>query len=126
MAQGVANLSQDERMQEVLRMLETRDSVHVSELAKTFAVSEVTVRSDLSALARQGLVARVRGGVRPLQGLFRRLVEARELRVMVADPGGDLGHLGIYGADLFADVLLGGAAAQAHHAQNHRPRDKHF
>jgi len=67
MAQGVANLSQDERMQEVLRMLETRDPVHVAELAKAFAVSEVTVRSDLGQLARQGLVARVRGGVRPLQ-----------------------------------------------------------
>src|ERR671920_2636628 len=67
MAPSVANLSQQERMQEVLRMLETRDSVHVAELSKAFAVSEVTVRSDLSELARQGLVARVRGGVRPLQ-----------------------------------------------------------
>jgi DeoR/GlpR family transcriptional regulator of sugar metabolism len=67
MAQDVANLSQHERMQEVLRMLENRDSVHVAELSKAFAVSEVTVRSDLSQLARQGLVARVRGGVRPLQ-----------------------------------------------------------
>jgi DeoR/GlpR family transcriptional regulator of sugar metabolism len=54
-------------MQQVLQMLETRDSVHVTELAETFAVSEVTVRSDLTELARQGLVARVRGGVRPLQ-----------------------------------------------------------
>jgi DeoR/GlpR family transcriptional regulator of sugar metabolism len=67
MAQNVANLSQDERMQEVLRLLETRESVHVAELAKAFSVSEVTVRSDLSQMARQGLVARVRGGVRPLQ-----------------------------------------------------------
>src|ERR671920_2558158 len=67
MAPSVANLSQQERMQEVLRMLETRDSVHVAELSKAFAVSEVTVRSDLSELARQGLVARVRGGVRPLE-----------------------------------------------------------
>jgi DeoR/GlpR family transcriptional regulator of sugar metabolism len=67
MPQDVANLSQQERMQEVLRMLETRDSVHVAELSKAFAVSEVTVRSDLSQLAREGLVARVRGGVRPLQ-----------------------------------------------------------
>ncbi len=48
-------------------MLETRDSVPVSELSETFAVSEVTVRSDLTALAQQGLVARVRGGVRALQ-----------------------------------------------------------
>ena len=67
MAQNVANLSQDERMQEVLRLLETRDSVHVAELAKSFSVSEVTVRSDLAQMARQGLVARVRGGVRALQ-----------------------------------------------------------
>jgi DeoR/GlpR family transcriptional regulator of sugar metabolism len=61
------NLSQPERMQHVLHMLETRDSVPVSELSETFSVSEVTVRSDLTALARQGLVARVRGGVRALQ-----------------------------------------------------------
>src|SRR4051794_22810846 len=54
-------------MRRVLELLETRDSVHVAELAEAFAVSEVTVRSDLAALAEQGLVARVRGGVRPLQ-----------------------------------------------------------
>jgi DeoR/GlpR family transcriptional regulator of sugar metabolism len=66
-AHSVPSLSQNERMQQVLQMLETRDSVHVTELAETFAVSEVTVRNDLSELARQGLVARVRGGVRPLQ-----------------------------------------------------------
>jgi DeoR/GlpR family transcriptional regulator of sugar metabolism len=60
-------LSQVERMQRVLQMLETRDAVHVAELSEAFSVSEVTVRSDLSELARQGLVARVRGGVRPLQ-----------------------------------------------------------
>jgi DeoR family transcriptional regulator of aga operon len=65
--QNVANLSQQERMQEVLRMLETRDAVHVAELSKAFGVSEVTVRSDLAQLARQGLVARVRGGVRALE-----------------------------------------------------------
>jgi DeoR/GlpR family transcriptional regulator of sugar metabolism len=59
--------SQQERMEKVLQMLETRDSLHVAELAEAFSVSEVTVRSDLSALASQGLVARVRGGVRALQ-----------------------------------------------------------
>jgi DeoR/GlpR family transcriptional regulator of sugar metabolism len=60
-------LSQHERMQRILSMLETRASVPVSELSEAFAVSEVTVRSDLTSLARQGLVARVRGGVRALQ-----------------------------------------------------------
>jgi DeoR/GlpR family transcriptional regulator of sugar metabolism len=61
------NLSQSERMQYVLRLLEVRAYVPVAELSETFAVSEVTVRSDLAALARQGLVARIRGGVRALQ-----------------------------------------------------------
>jgi DeoR/GlpR family transcriptional regulator of sugar metabolism len=60
-------LSPNDRRQEVLRLLQTRESVHVTELASTFSVSEVTIRSDLSELARQGLVARVRGGVRALQ-----------------------------------------------------------
>lgn len=60
-------LPQQERLQSILRLLETRDSVSVSELSKAFTVSEVTIRSDLTALARQGLVARVRGGVRALQ-----------------------------------------------------------
>jgi DeoR family transcriptional regulator of aga operon len=61
------NLSQQERKQHVLRLLESRDYVQVAELSETFAVSEVTVRSDLTALAQQGLVARIRGGVRALQ-----------------------------------------------------------
>ena len=67
MSPDVGNVSQEGRMQHVLQLLETRDSVHVTELSELFAVSEVTVRSDLAELARQGLVARVRGGVRPLQ-----------------------------------------------------------
>jgi len=54
-------------MQHVLRLLETRDYVQVAELSQTFSVSEVTVRSDLGQLARQGLVARIRGGARALQ-----------------------------------------------------------
>jgi DeoR/GlpR family transcriptional regulator of sugar metabolism len=62
-----SNLSQSERMRHVLRLLETRDYVPVAELSEVFAVSEVTVRSDLAELARQGLVARIRGGVRALQ-----------------------------------------------------------
>jgi DeoR/GlpR family transcriptional regulator of sugar metabolism len=54
-------------MRYVLRLLESRDSVQVSELAKTLAVSEVTVRGDLDLLASQGLAARVRGGIRMLK-----------------------------------------------------------
>src|SRR5438128_10378071 len=65
--QELRNLTQTERMRHVLYLLETRDYVPVAELSEAFAVSEVTVRSDLTELARQGLVARIRGGVRALQ-----------------------------------------------------------
>lgn len=63
----LSNLSQAQRSQHVLRLLETRDYVAVRELSETFGVSEVTVRSDLGELARQGLVARIRGGVSALE-----------------------------------------------------------
>jgi DeoR family transcriptional regulator, aga operon transcriptional repressor len=66
-SERLAALSQEQRGEHVMRLLELRDSVQVSELAELFSVSEVTVRSDLSELARRGLVARVRGGVRALQ-----------------------------------------------------------
>jgi DeoR/GlpR family transcriptional regulator of sugar metabolism len=54
-------------LRHVLWLLETRDYVPVAELSEAFAVSEVTVRSDLTVLAKQGLVARIRGGVRAIQ-----------------------------------------------------------
>src|SRR5262249_29479987 len=54
-------------MDHVLRLLETRDYVQVAELSQRFAVSEVTVRNDLTQLARDGLVARIRGGARALK-----------------------------------------------------------
>jgi DeoR family transcriptional regulator of aga operon len=63
----VPTLTATQRMGRILELLETRDGLGVSELADEFLVSEVTVRHDLSELARQGLVARVRGGVRPLE-----------------------------------------------------------
>ncbi len=54
-------------MSRVLELLETQDAVSVTGLARAFAVSEVTIRSDLASLARQGRLARIRGGARALQ-----------------------------------------------------------
>jgi DeoR/GlpR family transcriptional regulator of sugar metabolism len=85
MTDDFRSFSQEQRMQQVLRMLETRDSVHVTELTEAFSVSEVTVRSDLATLARQGLVARVRGGVRALQRGQSELAFDLRLRIE-ADP----------------------------------------
>lgn len=61
-------LSVDERLQAVLKLLETRTRVTVQELSHRFAVSQVTIRSDLGYLADQGLVERTRGGARAARG----------------------------------------------------------
>src|SRR3954471_8454435 len=63
----LVNLTRPERREHVLRLLETRAYVPVAELSTTYAVSHVTVRNDLTELARQGLVAPTPGGVRALQ-----------------------------------------------------------
>jgi DeoR/GlpR family transcriptional regulator of sugar metabolism len=78
-------MSRTERLQRVLELLETRDGVHVSELVDEFSVSEVTVRQDLSELARQGLVARVRGGVRAVHRGQSELAFDIRLRLQVEE-----------------------------------------
>jgi DeoR/GlpR family transcriptional regulator of sugar metabolism len=50
-----------QRRQEILRAVRG-GTAHVSELAESFGVSEMTVRRDLGALARDGKLERVHGG----------------------------------------------------------------
>jgi DeoR family transcriptional regulator, aga operon transcriptional repressor len=51
-----------ERRNRIAEMVARQGVVRVGELSETFRVSEVTIRSDLDLLARQGLVVRDRGG----------------------------------------------------------------
>ena len=50
-----------QRRQEILRAVRA-GTAHVADLAESFGVSEMTVRRDLSALARDGKLERVHGG----------------------------------------------------------------
>jgi ribose transport system substrate-binding protein len=52
----------DVRRGEILRTLEADGGVRVASLAARFGVSEVTIRSDLTILDRQGRLTRVHGG----------------------------------------------------------------
>lgn len=56
---GLPTVLRRERVREAVR---ERDFVSVAELSARFGVSEVTIRSDLDALAEDGHVHRVRGG----------------------------------------------------------------
>src|SRR3546814_2157663 len=50
------------RHERILSLLESRGFVSIGSLAKSFAVSEQTVRRDLNDLERRGLVTRYHGG----------------------------------------------------------------
>jgi len=52
----------EERQKKILELLQRRGSLRISELTGLFGVSEVTLRADLSALARQGQLQRTHGG----------------------------------------------------------------
>ncbi len=51
-----------ERHQAILDLLESKDSLQVTELVEMFDVSEMTIRRDLDVLERKGLLRRVHGG----------------------------------------------------------------
>ncbi len=57
-----ATLSAGSRREHMLGLIKAREFVRVSELSERFGISEVTVRSDLEALAVRGDIHRVRGG----------------------------------------------------------------
>ena len=55
-------LTVDERREKILGLLNQKGKVRVGELSKLFAISEVTIRIDLSELETAGMVERVHGG----------------------------------------------------------------
>ncbi|HVJ44616.1 MAG TPA: DeoR/GlpR family DNA-binding transcription regulator [Dongiaceae bacterium] len=57
------NFGTDDRRQHMLSFIRAKDFVRVQDLSREFRVSEVTIRSDLDILARDGSVRRVHGGV---------------------------------------------------------------
>jgi DeoR family transcriptional regulator of aga operon len=57
--------SPSERRKRMLDMIKKREFARVGELSDRFGISEVTVRSDLQALAEQGHIHRVHGGAIP-------------------------------------------------------------
>jgi DeoR/GlpR family transcriptional regulator of sugar metabolism len=53
---------QTERRQSILDLIDREGAIQVNDLFKRFPVSEMTLRRDLAALERQGLLRRVHGG----------------------------------------------------------------
>lgn len=56
------NVAVEQRRAEIIELIQRTGSVRVTELAKMYSISEVTVRSDLEYLESQGQLSRVHGG----------------------------------------------------------------
>ena len=54
----------DERFRRILEIIRKNQSVTVQELVKQIGISESTVRRDLAALDKKGLLHKVHGGCR--------------------------------------------------------------
>src|SRR5262245_58015276 len=63
--EGTEGLALEDRRRRIRGLLQERARVTVSELARQFGVSAVTIRSDLSALDGIGALVRVHGGALP-------------------------------------------------------------
>jgi DeoR/GlpR family transcriptional regulator of sugar metabolism len=57
-----------QRQERILEEVRARGGARVSDLVELLAVSDMTVRRDIAALARRGLVARVHGGATAVSG----------------------------------------------------------
>jgi DeoR/GlpR family transcriptional regulator of sugar metabolism len=62
-----SNISNTERQQQIVRMVERQHRVSIAEVCEFFTVSEATARRDLETLSEQGKLERVHGGAIPLQ-----------------------------------------------------------
>lgn len=55
-------MTAEQRKQKILELLKEKDSVRVTNLARQFGVSEVTIRTYLEDMEKKGLLSRVHGG----------------------------------------------------------------
>lgn len=60
------NLLAEQRRALILDEVRRRGGVRVNELTRRLSVSDMTIRRDLDALARQGMLAKVHGGAVPV------------------------------------------------------------
>ena len=96
---------QEERQTAILERARTRGRVDVGELASEFAVTAETVRRDLTALERHGLLRRVHGGAIPVERLgFEPGLQTRDSAM--ADEKDRIAHAALAELPLEGAILL--------------------
>jgi DeoR/GlpR family transcriptional regulator of sugar metabolism len=69
----------DERQQRIARLVAVRGRARIGELARTFGVTEPTIRKDLTALQEQGFLKRTHGGAIAIHPPIERELADREI-----------------------------------------------
>lgn len=112
----------EERRRAIYEQVAAHGRASVTELSRTFGVSEVTIRADLKALAERDLVVRTHGGAVPNQGEITELALASRRRQHVREKS----RIGEYAAALVSDgdaVFLDSSSTSlsiAYHLKNCR------
>lgn len=112
----------EERRQEIAKFVESCGRVSVAELAEKFAVSVVTVRSDLQALAQRNLIVRTHGGAVTTSRASRELSLALRTQQQTSEKD----RIGLAASTLISDdnaVVIDSsstALAIARHLRQHR------
>ena len=89
-------MTTEQRKQKILDLLKENDSVRVTNLARLFGVSEVTIRTYLEDMEKKGLLSRVHGGAvssyKPYysMNLNQRLETNQQAKVAIAERVADL------------------------------------
>ena len=83
MMTDLKDLFLEERRQKILKWIEQQERASVTELSQQLGVSEVTIRTDLQALADRQLIIRTHGGAIPTRGKTYDLALSRRRRQQV-------------------------------------------
>lgn len=91
----------EERFQMILRILEEKQAVTVTELTQLLDASESTIRRDLTTLHQQGRLIKVHGGATALPSSYLVMDEQMEVRQSRSTPEKEA--IGRYAASLICD-----------------------
>jgi DeoR/GlpR family transcriptional regulator of sugar metabolism len=112
----------EERRQQILKHVNQAGRVSVAELSQWLGVSEVTIRSDLQALAERNLIIRTHGGAIPASGGVYELALARRQQQQVEEKSriGEVAAAMIDDGDAVFIDSSSTALAIVPHVQRHR------
>ena len=74
-----------QRKHRILKVLEEKGTVRVTELAEEFGISEITIRRDLDKIEKEGLLLKIHGGASKREHSFSELLYEKSAKVLAQE-----------------------------------------